>query len=129
MGRVVIKINGLEMVNFDPLTLKSSMNLNYDINGEKQKQIINVDLTRKSEILVEGIMRFIKSQGANCNDERDDILENLYSRDITNIDKAEEKLLIYLSKLCEKIRFMKNNKNPTEHMKLYHEINGSKITL
>ena len=129
MKQVVLKINGLNTVGFDPIKFISRMSLNYEVSGQKKSALINVGLMQKSDAIVESILNFVMSQGRQDVDERDDILDQVYSKNLVNEDKTEERLYNYFAKLCEKAKFMKANKNHVDHMKMYQEIKGSRQTM
>ncbi len=129
MKQVVLKINGLKMVNFDPTKFLAKMNLSYEVSGEKKSVMLNINLTQRTETIVDGIINFVRSQGKKDVDERDDILDQLYSKNLVNEEKVEEILFRYFAKLCEKVKFMKTNKNHVDHMKFYQDIKASSISL
>ncbi|MBT3866033.1 hypothetical protein HOF78_02955 [Candidatus Woesearchaeota archaeon] len=128
MRQVILEINGLEMVNFSPNNYNGEMNLSYTVDGEKKVQVVRFDLTRKIEILVGSILKFVKSQGDQDVDE-DDLVGSLFVKRLKDEDKIEERLLNFFAKLCEKVRFMKMDKNHVNYMKIFHEVRGSKVVL
>lgn len=128
MRQVILEINGLEMVSFSPNDFKGRMNLGYSVDGERKLQTVNFDLTRNVENIVASILQFVKSQGEQDVDE-DDIVGSLFVKKLMNEEKTEEKLLSFFSKIGEKVRFMKRDKNHTNFMKMFHEVEGSKIIL
>lgn len=128
MKQVIIKVNSLEMVNFDPKTSVVKMDFCYDIDGQNFKKIINFDLNKKPEMMVNGLLNFIKSE-ANLDVDGDDVLGSMYIKKVIDEEKVEERLFMFFSKLIEKHKFMKHNRTHADYMKLYQEINGSKIFL
>ncbi len=128
MRQVVLKVNGLEMVNFSPNDFHGEMNLRYSIDGEEKVQTVRFDFTRKIELLVASILRFIKSQGEQDIDE-DDVIGSLFVKKLVDEDRVEERLLNFFAKICENVRFMKMDRNHVNYMKIFHEVRGSKLIL
>ncbi len=128
MRQIILELNGLEMIKFSPNDFRGIMDLSYSVDGLKKNQTINLDLTRKVEGMVAGILKFVKSQGEQDVDE-DDLIGSLFVKKLINEEKVEEKLLNFFSKVCEKVRFMKRDKNHANFMKMFHEVEGSKIIL
>ncbi len=129
MKQVVIQVNGLKMVNFDSGTYVAKMKLSYVVDGKASETLLNLDLKNKSEGIVAGLIGFVKRQANQNVDERDDILDQLYIKKLIDEERIEEKLSHYFIKLCEKVKFMKSNKNHVDHMKFYQEIKASGISL
>jgi hypothetical protein len=127
MKDVVIKLHGVEMQNFDCRTCTAKMVIFYDIDDNSIKKVVNFDLNKKSEIIVNSILNFLKSQ-ANVDVDGDDIVSNIFVKKFVNEENVEEKLIVYFSKLRENVKFMKINNNHADYMKLYDQIKTSKIS-
>ena len=116
------------MVSFDPKNYNAKMKLSYGIDKEKFAQIVNFNLTRKSDLLASSVISYVKSQGEREIDE-DNFVNSLFVKKLVNEEKIDERLFMYFSKLCEKVRFLKINKNHSNYMKLYDEIKTSCLSL
>ena len=128
MRQVILEVNSLEMVNFSPKNYNGEMNLNYSVDGERKVQTVRFDLTRKIEPIVGSILKFVKTQGNQDVDE-EDLVGSLFVKKLMNEEKVEERLLNFFAKLCEKVRFMKMDRNHVNYMNMFHEVKGSKISL
>tara|TARA_Y100000310_G_C20572714_1_gene758852 strand:+ start:873 stop:1262 length:390 start_codon:yes stop_codon:yes gene_type:complete len=128
MNQVLLNIDGLEMVSFDPSNYNAKMNLFYAVDGEKFVQKVNFDLTRKSNLLASSVISYVKSQG-EMEIDKDNFVDSLFVKKLINEEKIDEMLFMYFSKLCEKVRFLKINKNHSDYMKLYDEIKTSCLSL
>tara|TARA_Y100000310_G_scaffold332606_1_gene408517 strand:+ start:1357 stop:1746 length:390 start_codon:yes stop_codon:yes gene_type:complete len=128
MKQVLLNIEGLEMVKFDPKNYNAKMKLSYGIDEERFAEIVNFDLTRKSDLLASSVISYVKSQGEREIDE-DNLVNSLFVKKLVNEEKVDERLFMYFSKLCEKVRFLKINKNHANYMQLYDEIKTSCLSL
>lgn len=128
MKQVILEVNGLEMVNFSPNDFHGEMNLTYSVDGCRRVQTVRFDFTRKIELLVASILKFVKSQGEQEVDE-DDVIGSLFVKKLVDEEKVEERLLNFFSKVCENVRFMKMDRNHVNYMKIFHEVRGSKLIL
>jgi len=128
MKEVIIKLKAIETINFNPQKFESRMNIKYNIDGENFERLVVFDLTAKAEGIVARILKFLKSQAEQDTDE-DDLIESLFVKKLVDEEKIEERLLNYFGRLCEKIRFIRRDKNHADYMKLYDEIRMSKISL
>ncbi|MBT3262028.1 hypothetical protein HN992_03035 [Candidatus Woesearchaeota archaeon] len=126
MKEITLQLNGLEMLEFKPTTGIAKIKVSYSINGEKIIETGNFDLTRKCESLATSIINYVKSKGEQEVDE-DNLLDTLFIKKFVNLEKVEEKLFSYFSKLCENYRFMRLGKSQKDYMKLYDAIKISRI--
>ena len=128
MKQVLLNIERLEMVSFDPSNYNAKMKLAYSVDEEKFLQTVNFDLTRKSDLLASSVISYVKSQGEREID-KDNFVDSLFVKKLINGEKIDEMLFMYFSKLCENVRFLKINKNHSNYMKLYDEIKTSCLSL
>ncbi len=128
MKQVILEVNALEMVNFDPRAFKGSMNLIYSVDGQKIKRLVNFDFAKSKESIVKSILNFVKSQGEQEVDE-DDFIGSLFVKKMVDEEKVEERLINFFAKISEKVKLMRIDKNHGNYMNMYHEVKGSKIYL
>ncbi|MDP3917008.1 MAG: hypothetical protein Q8Q42_01855 [Nanoarchaeota archaeon] len=128
MKQVIIELKSLETVNFEPKGSLAKMSFSYAIDGRSFTKMLNFDLNKKPEVIINGLLNFVKSEASLDTDE-DDLLGSMYVKKVVDEEKIEERLFMFFSKIVEKNKFMKINRTHSDYMKLYQEINGSKIFL
>ncbi len=128
MKDIPLAINRLEMVSFDPQKFIATMRLTYNVNGETKTQVVTMDITKKAETLTTSIINFVKSQ-ANQDIDEDNLIDTLFVKHFHQEERVEERLNNHFAHICEKVRFMKINKNHADYMKFYHTIQDSHLVL
>ena len=76
-----------------------------------------------------GFMPEPVARGSIETEDNDDILQSIYVKKFLNEDKAEERLLLFFSKLYERGRLISREKNHARYMNMLDEIQHHKMTI
>jgi len=129
MREVILKLDSLEVSRFDPKALKASIRIFYTKDNARQSFEITHALATKSEVITNEIIKELKKKGSIETEDNDDILQSIYVKKFLNEDKAEERLLLFFSKLYERGRLISREKNHARYMNMLDEIQHHKMTI
>jgi hypothetical protein len=127
MKETTITLKGVELQNFLPKEVSASFKITFERDGNQESMYKKLKLT-KAEQLTKKILDDIKQRSKIELSETDDPLGSIFIVHLKNEDKTEEKLYNFLSKICEKSRFLKHLNNHNEYMKVYDEIKVQRLT-
>ena len=128
MREVILKLNKLAVMNFDPRTLVASIRIFYSKDNVQEYFDVNHSLATKSEMITEEVIRELKRKGT-IEVNTDDILESMYIKKFVNEDKAEERMRLFFAKLYERGRVIAREKNHARYMQLLDEIKHTAIVV
>lgn len=129
MHKTILKINKININNFQPKDTKADITINFTKNQEP-KTITKEFILKEPFTLTRKLMLAIKSQGKFIVEgESDDILENIYITQFIDEEETEEKLLNFFKKLCTQVSELKHQKIAREYMRKVDKIKTLKLEI
>ena len=121
MREVKIALVGLKLEEFLPTEAAATIKISYKIDNAEDSIIKKFKL-QDPEAITDEILKEIKAKGKIEIQDEDDFLGSLFVIRMLNEEKAEEILINFFARLCDKARILKHTTNSREYMKLFDEI-------
>lgn len=129
MNKTVYKIHEITVKEYNRGESKLLMNVKFSKNDILNEFTNSFD-TSNSAAAVNSILLKLKSMDKIIvESESDDFLDNIYITRIFNEDAVEEKMLMFFSKLFEKIRSLKHERIAGRYLNTIDDIKHQKLTL
>ncbi|MEK6862134.1 MAG: hypothetical protein AABY07_09290 [Nanoarchaeota archaeon] len=129
MQSILLKIKRVEIKQFDPRKFAAIFRIFYSNNEKEFSFDFSHDFKTRSEVITEKIIKEVKSRAKPEENYQDDILDSLYTIKLIDGEKVEEKLINFFSKLNEKVKFLKIEKNYQRYMAQIADFNSIKLNL
>ncbi len=128
MKEAILKINRIDLLNFDPKESKADFKISF-LKSNEENNILKSYKLENPEFIVEDILKSIKKEGKIEIEDDEDLLGSIFVVRLLEEEKIEEKILAFLARLCEKSRLLKREKNYQSYMKLFDEMKTQKLAL
>lgn len=129
MQNILLRLKRVEIAKFDPRKFTAVFRVFYNVNNQERYFDFSHDFKTRSEVMAQSIIKEIISKAKPEENYKDDFLDNLYTIKLHDDEKIEERLINFFSKLNEKVKFLKIEKNYKNYMNLIADFNAIKLNL
>ena len=129
MQSILLKIKRVEITKFDPRKFTAVFRIFCSNNGKEFSFDITHDFVTGSETTAGNIIREVKSRAKPEENYKDDILDTIYTIKLIDDEKVMERLINFFSKLNEKVKFLKVEKNYQKYMAQIADFNHIRLNL
>ena len=128
MRETILKIERLDITNFAP----KNRIVSFKMDCSKDNQHFSIDRNfnlQPIEPYVENLIKEVKAMGKTEIVEDEDILGSIFVVRLFNEDNIKERLINFFSKVADKLKMMRHQRDHANYMKVYDEIKVLKLIL